>query len=242
MTEPPLAQPSGLPVDSTGGPTIDPTENVSGIYKIVCTTNGKVYVGSAINVRRRLEGHKSRLNTGHHPNAHLQAAWTKYGASAFVFEIVEAVAPECLLVFEQRYLDSFGAANRERGFNIRIKAESNFGLKTSDETRAKLSLVGRGKKRSAETCRRIGDGHRGKTISIEAREKMAVAKRGKPLSAEHRAKLSVSVRARGPEYHANLSASRLGNKNSLGRKHPPEVIAKIAAASSAMWARRRANG
>jgi len=33
MTEPPLAQPSGLPVDSSGGPTIDPTANVIALVR-----------------------------------------------------------------------------------------------------------------------------------------------------------------------------------------------------------------
>lgn len=112
----------------------------------------------------------------------------------------------------------------------------------SAETRAKISAAGKGRIVSAETRLKIGIAHKGKTITPEARAKMSAAKRGKKLSAEVRSSMSASVRARGPQWRARMSASRIGNKNSLGRKHPPEVLAKISVASLAMWQRRRREG
>jgi group I intron endonuclease len=110
---------------------------------------------------------------------------------------------------------------------------------TSPQTRRRISEAMKGRVVSIETRAKIGAKHKGKVISADVRAKMAAAKVGVRASAETKAKISAAVRARGPEYHAKLSASKIGNKNSLGRRHPPEVLAKIAAASRAMWAKRR---
>lgn len=233
----------GEGIDRSGGPVVDPTKNVSGVYRILCLVTGKVYIGSSLDTRRRIYGHRRKLIRGKHANAHLQAAWDKHGADAFVFEVVEAIyRPEFMLDAEQRHMDLHDATNRERGFNIRLRAESNFGLPVSEQTRARISAAHLGHDTSAETRAKIGAKHRGKTISVEARAKMSAAKLGKTLSAETRTRMSVSTLARGPEWRARLSASRMGNTNSLGRKHPPEVREKISAASKAMWAARRDAG
>lgn len=54
----------------------------SGIYRIVNLANDKFYIGSAVNLERRWYMHRNRLNAGKHRNAHLQAAWSKYGEAA----------------------------------------------------------------------------------------------------------------------------------------------------------------
>lgn len=213
--------------------------NVSGVYRIRCSPTGKVYVGSSLTLGKRLNGHRRKLVTGKHANAHLQAAWNKYGPDAFVFEVIETVDAEYLLDVEQRHIDLHDASNRQRGFNIRLRAESNVGFTMSPQSRALIAAAQVGRIITAETRAKIGAKHKGKTISPEARAKMAAAKIGGRASAETRAKMSASVRARGPEWNAKLSAAKVGNKNSLGRIQPPEVRAKIAAASKAMWAARR---
>ncbi len=219
---------------------IDPTKNVtSGVYRIRCLVNSKVYVGSSLAIDRRLSGHRRNLIRGKHVNAHLQAAWDKYGADAFEFDIIERVDPERLLDVEQFYIDWHQASDRTRGFNIRLKAESNVGLPVSEETRRRISIAQKGHGASAETRAKIGAKHKGKTISPEAREKMRAAKLGKKMSDEARANMTVSMLARGPEWRAKLSEAKKGNKNSLGRIQPPEIRAKISAASKAMWAKRR---
>jgi hypothetical protein len=50
-----------------------------GIYQIRCLANGKVYVGSAADLRRRWGRHRRALSIGKHVNGHLQAAWLKHG-------------------------------------------------------------------------------------------------------------------------------------------------------------------
>ena len=59
-----------------------------GVYQIKNTLNGKAYIGSSKNIKRRLGIHRSMLRRGTHRNPHLQNAWNKYGESAFVMVAV----------------------------------------------------------------------------------------------------------------------------------------------------------
>ena len=91
---------------------------VSGIYQIRCLPTGKIYIGSAKNLRVRWEQHRGSLRRGTHPNAHLQRSWDLYGEAKFDFTVVELVDSSGLLQAEQRWLDRTGCANRNIGFNI----------------------------------------------------------------------------------------------------------------------------
>ncbi len=91
---------------------------ISGVYQIKCTANGKIYVGSAVDMRDRCEHHRSSLRHGNHPNAHLQAAWNKYGEEYFEFTALELTNRNGLLQAEQNWLDKTKAFKRAVGFNI----------------------------------------------------------------------------------------------------------------------------
>lgn len=54
---------------------------ISGIYGIFNLVNGKVYIGSAINLKKRFSDHKGRLQKQKHRNGYLQNAWNKYRES-----------------------------------------------------------------------------------------------------------------------------------------------------------------
>ena len=80
--------------------------NFSGIYQIVNETNGKIYIGSAINIRKRWNFHKRDLKLNKHTNPHLQRAYNKYGKNSFIFEILQKVKDkEHLIFYEQKWLD-----------------------------------------------------------------------------------------------------------------------------------------
>lgn len=102
---------------------------VSGIYQILCATNGKVYVGSGINLQDRWLNHKSELNRGKHHNIMLQRAWNKYGATSFIFSILEIVSPDKLVEREQYWIDATGCCDRQKGYNILPNARSGLGMK-----------------------------------------------------------------------------------------------------------------
>ncbi len=108
----------------------------SGIYQILCTANGKVYIGSAADIHRRWRQHQYRLRRGVHANPHLQSAWSAYGEASFVFQVAEECGIGELLTREQQHLDSLPW---RASFNIRRVAGGNRGNKWSAEARAKIA-------------------------------------------------------------------------------------------------------
>lgn len=91
----------------------------SGVYQIRCLPNGKIYIGSAVDLRRRWEQHRGKLRRGSHHNVHLQNAWNTYGEANFSFSILELVhEPDSLLRAEQKWLDKTESSNPDFGFNI----------------------------------------------------------------------------------------------------------------------------
>ena len=116
---------------------------VSGIYAIENTENGKIYVGQAQDIWKRwTNGHLFQLRQGTHKNVHLQAAWSKYGESAFRFICLERGVPLNLLDEKETYwireFDTY-----KSGYNRAPEGGSNRGLKASQETKAKLSAAQR---------------------------------------------------------------------------------------------------
>lgn len=98
--------------------------NLSGIYQIKCNSNGKIYIGSAVDMHNRCEHHRSSLRRGDHINAHLQAAWNKYGEDSFTFKVLEFAEPSDLPHVEQHWLDQTRSFDRSIGFNIYRSAYS----------------------------------------------------------------------------------------------------------------------
>lgn len=118
----------------------------SGIYKITCIPNSKVYVGSAVNLAKRYREHWSALRSTRHRNRRLQNAWDKYGEAGFVFEVIELVLVSFLLEREQFWIDKLDSAGRKKGLNLSPTAGSALGVKYSDEARQKISDGRRGLK------------------------------------------------------------------------------------------------
>jgi len=124
----------------------------SGVYCIRNTVNGKVYVGSAVNLRKRKNEHFSTLVAGTHFNRFLLSAYRKYGHSAFEFVILELVPDKSnLTTVEQRFMDELRAHSEDFGYNLRPKAASNLGMKMSAETVLAMATRRRGTKQSPET-------------------------------------------------------------------------------------------
>ena len=63
----------------------------AGVFQVKNLANGKVLLGSSLNLEGPLNGHRFMLTTGGHRNDELQRDWNKYGPDKFIFEILEVV-------------------------------------------------------------------------------------------------------------------------------------------------------
>jgi group I intron endonuclease len=63
----------------------------AGVFQVKNTANGRILLGSSLNLEGALNGHKFTLKIGSHRNKDLQEDWNKYGGDSFVFEILETV-------------------------------------------------------------------------------------------------------------------------------------------------------
>lgn len=175
----------------------DKTLPQSGIYAIRNTVSGRIYVGSAINIRQRWRAHRSLLGKGKHHSVTLQRSWIKHGEGVFSFDILEVVTEKAsLLSREQNWIDTLNAACPKRGFNNYAIAGSPLGSKRTPEQRAALSALRLGKKRP-------------------------------PFTPEHRAAISKGRLGLKPgkqkvqrtaEHCAKIGASKLGKKRVLSQE------------------------
>lgn len=78
-------------------------DRVGGIYYIKNLSNGKMYIGSSVNLIVRLEIHRSSLRGNYHDNPHLQNSWNKHGEDAFECGVMEIT--DNLQGREQHYID-----------------------------------------------------------------------------------------------------------------------------------------
>lgn len=220
-----------------------------GIYAITHAASGRVYVGSAVNTRRRWSEHRRRLNKGDHHTSRLQNAWVKYGSDAFTFAVLETVSDKTgLIAREQHWIDKLKATGRA-GYNTCPIASSMLGYKFSAKARAKMSATRKGTLRpryegyvvTAEHRAAISGGSKGRIHSSEQRAKAGAARKACIITPEKQAKINAAVSAANmgnkyaagkpvsAETRAKLSAAHKGNNNCSGRILSAETRAKIGA-------------
>lgn len=200
----------------------DDIPTTSGVYKITCTANEKIYIGSAVNLRNRRRQHFNELRQNKHSNPKLQRAWNKYGEQAFIFEVLELVLPIFLTAREQYWFNKLKPFGR-KGFNIAREAGSQLGFNHSPEARERIGRSQIGKKNTPETIEKIRQTQLGRKNTPEAIEKHRQAMLGRKISPEHIEKIRQAKKGKKPSSNA-VEAARLTN---IGRKRPPEVIEKI---------------
>lgn len=133
----------------------------TGIYKIINLTNGKFYIGSAVNIPNRWSVHKAQLNQNKHSNSHLQKAWIGYGANAFIIETILSCPKSKLLYHEQLFLNKYFDSGI-KCYNICSTAGNRLGTKHSKQTKDKLSKARKGLKLSAKWRKKMSKSKLGK--------------------------------------------------------------------------------
>jgi group I intron endonuclease len=110
-----------------------------GIYIIRCLVNDKIYVGQAVNVRKRFISHRSMLRKGIHRNPHLQNSWNVHGEAHYEFKVLELCAVEDLTQREDRAIVMFGTREHAEGYNIaKAGCSPTLGVGHRPETVAKM--------------------------------------------------------------------------------------------------------
>ena len=205
-----------------------------GIYAIINTWNGKIYVGSSYKIKRRGADHFYVLSKNKHPNKHLQAAWNNDKEEAFYFCILERVLDRAELAGkEQAWINKFKSSDPEFGYNKRKIAKNNYGLKASDETKAKLSILHKGvpkseehkeklrkpksntenmkgRKLTPEHLKALAASHVGRKVTDEMKAYLSKINTGKPMSEQAKQKLSAHNKGKiiPPEQRALMIANR----------------------------------
>jgi len=115
-------------------------KNTSGIYKIQSIVNGKIYVGSAVDFKKRKNLHWCSLKNKKHGNSYLQHHVNKYSIDDLFFHIIEVCEKENLIVREQYYIDTL-----KPEFNLSPTAGNNLGVIFNAVVRKKISDSQKGK-------------------------------------------------------------------------------------------------
>jgi hypothetical protein len=63
----------------------------AGVFQVRNRANGRVLLGSSLNLDGPLNGHRFMLTIGRHRNEALQREWNEFGSDQFAFEILEVV-------------------------------------------------------------------------------------------------------------------------------------------------------
>jgi group I intron endonuclease len=168
-------------------------DKLCGVYSITHIDSGRLYIGSSINLYKRLIKHKSDLNAKRHHSPVLQNAWNKYGESGFEMKVLELVSdPQSLLEIEQNWLNKVNPF-----YNICKTAGNRLGFKASEETKLKLSKALKGKPKTPEHI-----------------EKMRIRNTGKKMSAEARAKCGRKGQKKPDGFGDKIRAANIGRKMS----------------------------
>lgn len=123
----------------------------SGIYKIVCIKNKKVYIGSSVDLKKRKREHFSSLRNKTHFNSYLQNCFNTYGEQSFVFEIVLYCEKAFLLLNEEEQIRIHDSFNN--GFNfLETPSKNMFGFKHTEESKNKMSVSGKQRGRHKQSC------------------------------------------------------------------------------------------
>ena len=138
-------------------------KKLAGIYCIENLIDSKKYIGSTTCFQKRYSKHLFELKNGFHSSLHLQKAYFKYGANNFSFSILELINneiidfEEVLLSTENQYIERLKSNNKLFGYNLRISAFSNYGIKHSPSAKTRI---------------------KGKRLSDSTKEKMSLSRQG----------------------------------------------------------------
>ena len=194
----------------------------SGIYQIRNKVNGKLYIGSSCQLKKRKYEHFRNLKNGNHDNCYLQNSFNKHGIDNFIFETLFFCDKEDGLFYEQRTINFYGVKCLYNINSIAINPPSRKGVKHTQEWKNNMSQMMKGRKRPENEIKRGEENpFFGMKHSEETRKKMSKIQsnrkkephKGHKHSAEAKKKMSLA--------HTNRDVSGYNRENvRRGKDHP----------------------
>lgn len=160
--------------------------DLPGVYKWTNKINGKVYIGKAVNLRLRKNGHTSlKKETGAFANAK-----RKYGIENFKFSIIEifpnrtSFIEDYIVERETFWIGFYDATNKSKGYNICPIGTNSSGAPMLPHVREAIRKANTGRKASDETRRKMSESSTRDKLSEKARWEMGSSLRGKKVPPE----------------------------------------------------------
>lgn len=213
------------------------------IYKYTNLVNGKIYVGSAINIENRKRQHK--FDSVNKPHILFYRAVNKYGWEYFIFDIIEECCPLLRNDRENHWINHYHTLDSRYGYNSRSAdckfvtdevrhkiSSSNIGRKMSKESRQKMSIAKKGKPfpvvnvYTEEYRKKLSDSHKGKVASEETKIRMSEAQKGKKHTESSINKMRITKLGKQftEEHKENLSKAHTGLAWSKQRREAYEKL------------------
>lgn len=212
---------------------------ICGVYEILHRPTNRRYVGSSLDVQKRLYWHLVMLNKGTHHCSYLQNVWNKYGPSGFELFLLETCnpVPADLDAREQFHMDRTAAIGLT-SMNLHPAAGSGRGFKMSPKSKLKISAA----------AKTIANSKEGRKIRSERAKAMHAAGRIR----YHRRRLGKFKTCSGcgvrfinarrpdgaiPQYKLCKSCREDYRPPGCpkGYRHTPEARRKISEAAKKMW-------
>lgn len=93
-------------------------DGTCGVYSITNIIDGRKYIGSSKDIKKRLYKHTYDLNMNQHHNERLQKAWNTFGEDNFKFKVAEECRYDELEETENCWIEYESATDEEYGYNI----------------------------------------------------------------------------------------------------------------------------
>lgn len=164
-------------------------QTISGIYRL--TYNNKHYIGSSVNIKKRIYEHFRLLKRGEHHSYKLQRAYNKYKILPEFTILEEIIDYKHLHKQEEYYINHFNSF--KNGYNATPLSLGTAPEMFSEERRLKISKANKG--RPAH--------NKGIRMTEEQKNKLSLARKGKP--SPHKGKhVSEEIRIKNKEIQTKL--------------------------------------